>query len=210
MLPPHCFGIADQAYDAIIAGGGDQSLVICGESGAGKTETTKLMLKYLSQVASSGGGAGGVVPIEAQIMQSNPLMEAFGNAKTLRNDNSRFVREASACACACRSQGCCGSRFGKFIRVQFDDKIIVGASITNYLLEKPRIVTQPADERNYHVFYQVRRYPLCTPPACGCRLSPLRYPVPHVCSCFEGCRMWIAKLWACGGCHWTTWHRSTT
>ena len=140
-----------------------------------------------------------MVPIEAQIMQSNPLMEAFGNAKTLRNDNSRFVREASACACACRSQGCCGSRFGKFIRVQFDDKIIVGASITNYLLEKPRIVTQPADERNYHVFYQVRRYPLCTPPACGCRLSPLRYPVPHVCSCFEGCRMWIAKLWACGG-----------
>lgn len=131
--------------------GKNASIIICGESGAGKTETTKLMLAYLAKVASAdtepaGGGAahggGGLAAedeealISSRIMESNPLMEAFGNAKTLRNNNS--------------------SRFGKFVRLLFDKQnLIVGAGITNYLLEKSRCVRQSAGERNYHIFYQL-------------------------------------------------------
>ena len=133
MCEPHVFTTVGQSYVAMQETGLNQSMVICGESGAGKTETTKLMLRYLSKTASRKDGGG---EIEEQILESNPLMEAFGNAKTLRNDNS--------------------SRFGKYVRVQFNaNQEIIGAQITNYLLEKSRIVHQPENERNYHIFYQL-------------------------------------------------------
>ena len=131
-LPPHCFAIGEQAYRAMKSGQNSQSLIICGESGAGKTETTKLILRYLSSIAGAGN-----VEVSTKIMQSNPLMEAFGNAKTLRNNNS--------------------SRFGKFISVAFDSVsgYVIGATITNYLLEKSRCVSLPSRERNFHIFYQL-------------------------------------------------------
>ena len=112
------------------------SIVICGESGAGKTETTKLMLSYLSRVASAEAGS-----MSERVMETNPVLEAFGNAKTQRNHNS--------------------SRFGKLIKVFFKEHgqgwVIACASITSYLLEKSRAVRQPATERNFHIFYQLLR-----------------------------------------------------
>ena len=127
-LEPHCFAEAEDALQCMKSSQQSQSLIICGESGAGKTETTKLMLKYLSQVT-------GFNDIAEKVMRSNPVMEAFGNAKTIRNNNS--------------------SRFGKFVRLSFKDAKIVGSSITNYLLEKCRTVAQTDRERNYHIFYQL-------------------------------------------------------
>lgn len=132
-LPPHCYAVAEDAFRGMVRLATNTSVIICGESGAGKTETTKLMLRYISKVASNSSHD----EIANRIMESNPLMEAFGNAKTLRNNNS--------------------SRFGKFVRVYFDDAShrIAGASITSYLLEKSRVVAQASGERNYHVFYQL-------------------------------------------------------
>lgn len=101
-----------------------------GESGAGKTEATKQCLKYLAFAAGSNSG------VEEKILQASPILEGWGNAKTLRNDNS--------------------SRFGKFIEIWFGPKVdIIGSSNTTYLLEKSRVVFQERDERNYHVFYQL-------------------------------------------------------
>ena len=131
-LPPHLFEIAGRAYEIFKKEGLNQSLIICGESGAGKTESTKLILRYLSTTASKAGRGN----IENQILESNPLMEAFGNAKTIRNQNS--------------------SRFGKYIHVQMGPTgWILGAYVKNYLLEKSRVSTQPEGERNYHIFYQL-------------------------------------------------------
>jgi myosin heavy subunit len=165
LLPPHVFALADHAYSQLISGGAldpaNQSIIISGESGAGKTETTKIIMQYLARAtsyrkapgdhdgeataatagAAAAQGNGSVSRalgrLEERVLDSNPLLESFGNAKTLRNDNS--------------------SRFGKFIEIQFDHHgKIVGAEIMNFLLEKTRIVSQSVGERNYHIFYQVR------------------------------------------------------
>jgi myosin heavy subunit len=138
--PPHIFAIADNSYANIMADFRDQAVVISGESGAGKTETMKLVLQFLAEAsgrASKQNAAGEKTEsLEQQVLKSNPLMEAFGNAKTTRNNNS--------------------SRFGKWTEIKFNRTgAIVGGSIINYLLEKSRIPYQASQERNYHAFYQL-------------------------------------------------------
>lgn len=129
---PHIYAIAEQAICNLRETKRDQSILITGESGAGKTENTKKAIQYLSSITNCASGG-----IDEKIIQTNPILEAFGNAQTIRNSNS--------------------SRFGKFIKIQFDrdSGSIAGASIQWYLLEKSRVVTQHSDERNYHIFYQL-------------------------------------------------------
>ena len=140
------FAIANDSFDSMLLEGENQSILISGESGAGKTEATKQCLNFLADAAGSDSN------VEQKILLANPVLEAFGNAKTLRNNNS--------------------SRFGKWIEIHFDrqKRQIVGAKIINYLLEKSRVVRQQRNERNYHIFYQlctnkalVRKYGLSTP-----------------------------------------------
>ncbi|XP_077106780.1 myosin-10-like isoform X7 [Ranitomeya variabilis] len=138
-MPPHIYAISEAAYRSMLQDREDQSILCTGESGAGKTENTKKVIQYLAHVASSHKGrkehtAPG--ELEHQLLQANPILEAFGNAKTVKNDNS--------------------SRFGKFIRINFDVAgYIVGANIETYLLEKSRAIRQAKDERTFHVFYQL-------------------------------------------------------
>ena len=134
---PHVFSIAYNAYNNMLTESADQSVVISGESGAGKSEATKLILQFITDVSSKAAGTVATVnSLEQQILAANPILEAFGNAKTLRNNNS--------------------SRFGKLITVNFDSNgCIIGGGIINYLLEKSRVVTQTQGERNYHIFYQL-------------------------------------------------------
>lgn len=128
--PPHVFRTAALCYRGLREDRTNQSVVISGESGAGKSETTKLILEYLTQVAGTRDRGKG------NLMDSNHILEALGNAKTIRNNNS--------------------SRFGKWMQVFFDKRevSIVGTTLVNFLLEKTRVVMQAANERNYHVFYQ--------------------------------------------------------
>jgi myosin heavy subunit len=134
---PHVFVTAATAYQQLRTNEKNQSVLISGESGAGKTETTKKVLTFLANVApDSKPKSVGEPGMETKILQSNPLLEALGNAKTLRNNNS--------------------SRFGKWMKVGFDKSFrIQGCEIINYLLEKSRIVFQSTNERNYHIFYQI-------------------------------------------------------
>lgn len=132
VLPPHVFAIADKAYRDMRAYKQSQSLIVSGESGAGKTESTKYILRYLTE----SWGSGDQGRIEQRIIEANPLLESFGNAKTMRNINS--------------------SRFGKYVEVHFNEKVtVVGGFISHYLLEKSRICKQSKGERNYHVFYRL-------------------------------------------------------
>eukprot|EP00249_Psilotum_nudum_P024992 c29340_g2_i2 orf=237-4853(+) len=133
-LSPHVFAIADSAYRAMVGEAQSQSILVSGESGAGKTETTKLIMQYLAFMGGRAMTDGRTV--EQQVLESNPLLEAFGNAKTVRNDNS--------------------SRFGKFVEIQFDHNgRISGAAVRTYLLERSRVVQISDPERNYHCFYQL-------------------------------------------------------
>ena len=163
--PPHIFETANDAYRRIISDHKSQSIIISGESGAGKTETTKQIMQYvanLSSINSTGQSAPTDIAssrrrsasnrdsanamnnslevplIEKQLLQSNPILESFGNAKTLRNNNS--------------------SRFGKYMRIFFDRAgRIIGGSIKHFLLEKSRVSDQLQGERSYHFFYQLCR-----------------------------------------------------
>ncbi|KAM4579626.1 uncharacterized protein myh14 isoform 7-T7 [Odontesthes bonariensis] len=162
-MPPHIYAISEAAYRSMLQDREDQAILCTGESGAGKTENTKKVIQYLAHVASShkGGTLGRnkeaaqmdgsrsltrgsslanrsmqYGELERQLLQANPILEAFGNAKTVKNDNS--------------------SRFGKFIRINFDVAgYIVGANIETYLLEKSRATRQAKDERTFHIFYQL-------------------------------------------------------
>merc|ERR1719150_868366 len=136
-VPPHLWAITETAYRNMLTNGKNQSMLITGESGAGKTENTKKVISYLALVASSGKkSAAKKVSLEDQIVATNPILESYGNAKTSRNDNS--------------------SRFGKFIRIHFTAAgKLAGCDIESYLLEKSRITQQQEVERSYHIFYQL-------------------------------------------------------
>uniref|UniRef100_A0A4W4FMI4 Unconventional myosin-VI n=1 Tax=Electrophorus electricus TaxID=8005 RepID=A0A4W4FMI4_ELEEL len=129
-LPPHVYALADKAFRDMKVLKMSQSIIVSGESGAGKTENTKFVLRYLT--TSYGTGQD----IDERIVEANPLLEAFGNAKTVRNNNS--------------------SRFGKFVEIHFNSKnAVVGGFVSHYLLEKSRICRQSSEERNYHIFYRL-------------------------------------------------------
>ncbi|XP_054644353.1 unconventional myosin-X isoform X2 [Dunckerocampus dactyliophorus] len=136
-LPPHIFAIANECYRCLWKRHDSQCVLISGESGAGKTESTKLLLKFLSVMSQNSAGAPPserTTRVEQALIQSSPIMEAFGNAKTVYNNNS--------------------SRFGKFIQLHFSQNgNIQGGCIIDYLLEKNRVVRQNPGERNYHIFY---------------------------------------------------------
>ncbi|KAL0119511.1 hypothetical protein PUN28_007766 [Cardiocondyla obscurior] len=141
-VPPHIFAISDGAYVNMLTNNENQSMLITGESGAGKTENTKKVIAYFATVGAStkkdkeDSGSQKKGSLEDQVVQTNPVLEAFGNAKTVRNDNS--------------------SRFGKFIRIHFGPSgKLAGADIETYLLEKARVISQQALERSYHIFYQM-------------------------------------------------------
>ncbi|XP_058509104.1 myosin-16-like [Solea solea] len=136
-VPPHLFSVSDNAYHDMMMEHENQSMLITGESGAGKTENTKKVIQYFANVGASGSKASDSKgSLEDQIIQANPVLEAFGNAKTIRNNNS--------------------SRFGKFIRIHFGPTTkLAGADIETYLLEKSRVISQQAAERGYHIFYQL-------------------------------------------------------
>merc|ERR1712226_1791274 len=136
-VPPHLWAITETAYRNMLTNAKNQSMLITGESGAGKTENTKKVIAYLAQVAATGKkGDSKKVSLEDQIVATNPILESYGNAKTSRNDNS--------------------SRFGKFIRIHFNGAgKLAGCDIESYLLEKSRITQQQEVERSYHIFYQL-------------------------------------------------------
>ncbi|KFV70405.1 Myosin-7, partial [Dryobates pubescens] len=135
--PPHIYSIADNAYNDMLRNRENQSMLITGESGAGKTVNTKRVIQYFAIVAALGDTPGKKLgTLEDQIIEANPAMEAFGNAKTIRNDNS--------------------SRFGKFIRIHFGPSgKLASADIDIYLLEKSRVIFQQPKERSYHIYYQI-------------------------------------------------------
>merc|ERR1719313_2211758 len=132
-LPPHPYAIADAAYRLLVREKGDQALLISGESGAGKTETAKIVMNYLA--FASGSQTEQTKKIQERVLQAQPILESLGNAATLRNSNS--------------------SRFGKYNQIHFNGGgSVVDASIQTYLLESSRVVTHGERERTYHIFYE--------------------------------------------------------
>ncbi|EDS44958.1 myosin heavy chain [Culex quinquefasciatus] len=138
-VPPHLFAVSDGAYVNMLSNKENQSMLITGESGAGKTENTKKVIAYFATIGASSKKSAEEekkISLEDQVVQTNPVLEAYGNAKTVRNDNS--------------------SRFGKFIRIHFTGSgKLGGADIETYLLEKARVISQQTLERSYHIFYQM-------------------------------------------------------
>ncbi|XP_063044203.1 unconventional myosin-Va isoform X4 [Engraulis encrasicolus] len=131
-MDPHIFAVAEEAYKQMARDERNQSIIVSGESGAGKTVSAKYAMRYFATVSGSASEAN----VEEKVLASNPIMESIGNAKTTRNDNS--------------------SRFGKYIEIGFDKRFhIIGANMRTYLLEKSRVVFQADEERNYHIFYQL-------------------------------------------------------
>ncbi|XP_054842778.1 unconventional myosin-Vb isoform X2 [Eublepharis macularius] len=131
-MDPHIFAVAEEAYKQMARDEKNQSIIVSGESGAGKTVSAKYAMRFFASV----GGSSSETNIEEKVLASSPIMESIGNAKTTRNDNS--------------------SRFGKYIQIGFDKRYhIIGANMRTYLLEKSRVVFQAEDERNYHIFYQL-------------------------------------------------------
>uniref|UniRef100_A0A671LLD5 Myosin VB n=1 Tax=Sinocyclocheilus anshuiensis TaxID=1608454 RepID=A0A671LLD5_9TELE len=131
-MDPHIFAVAEEAYKQMARDEKNQSIIVSGESGAGKTVSAKYAMRFFATV----GGSANDTSVEEKVLASSPIMEAIGNAKTTRNDNS--------------------SRFGKYIQIGFDRRYyIIGANMRTYLLEKSRVVFQAEDERNYHIFYQL-------------------------------------------------------
>ncbi|XP_075216177.1 unconventional myosin-Ie-like isoform X2 [Lycorma delicatula] len=131
--PPHVYALSDNMFRNLITDNENQCVIISGESGAGKTVAAKYIMSYIARVS---GGGQRVQKIKDVILESNPLLEAFGNAKTIRNNNS--------------------SRFGKYVEIQFGSGgQPEGGKVSNFLLEKSRVVSQNADERSFHIFYQL-------------------------------------------------------
>merc|ERR1711962_476329 len=175
-MPPHIFAIVDNAYQNMLIDHDNQSMLITGESGAGKTENTKKVIQYIAKVAGVEKDPNAPPPapgaltgtLDEQIVSANPLLEAFGNAKTTRNNNS--------------------SRFGKFIRCHFGATgKLAGCDIEGYLLEKNRVTHQGSQERNYHIFYQIlyaatdeELANLCLPTREAPEYLYLSYGVTHV------------------------------
>ena len=132
-LDPHIYAVSEEAFKLMERDNHNQSIIVSGESGAGKTVSAKYSMRYFATI---GGSADSETQVEKKVMASSPIMEAIGNAKTTRNDNS--------------------SRFGKYIEIDFSNRFhIIGASMRTYLLEKSRVVFQASEERNYHIFYQL-------------------------------------------------------
>ncbi|NXS44387.1 MYO5C protein, partial [Balaeniceps rex] len=131
-MDPHIFAVAEEAYKQMARNNKNQSIIVSGESGAGKTVSARYTMRYFATVSKSSSNAH----VEDKVLASNPITEAVGNAKTTRNDNS--------------------SRFGKYTEISFDQSYqIIGANMRTYLLEKSRVVFQSENERNYHIFYQL-------------------------------------------------------
>ncbi|OPJ70589.1 unconventional myosin-Vc isoform A [Patagioenas fasciata monilis] len=131
-MDPHIFAVAEEAYKQMARNNKNQSIIVSGESGAGKTVSARYAMRYFATVSRSSSNAR----VEDKVLASNPITEAVGNAKTTRNDNS--------------------SRFGKYTEISFDQQYqIIGANMRTYLLEKSRVVFQSENERNYHIFYQL-------------------------------------------------------
>ena len=151
--PPHIFGVAEGSYQGMQLAGKNQSILITGESGAGKTENTKKVIAYFACIGASAKKKEGEPGLEDKIVQTNPVLEAWGNAKTVRNDNS--------------------SRFGKFIRIWFNQGgKLSGADMVVYLLEKSRLTFQAPLERCYHSFYNIMSGQVIT-------ILNMRYVVMH-------------------------------
>jgi len=130
--PPHVYALADNMYRNMTIDNENQCVIISGESGAGKTVVAKFIMDYISKIS---GGGDRATHVKNVVKYSNPLLEAFGNAKTVRNNNS--------------------SRFGKYVEILFNAGQPAGGQISNFLLEKSRVVSQNAGERNFHIFYQM-------------------------------------------------------